>query len=166
MNAGDLHAINKSSGMVLVISLVFLLVLSILSLSAMQTANVQEKMAANIRDHQLAFQAAEAALRTGENHLNTLTEAQFDGNNGLYDVTYTGGVNWHSDSTTWQQRSKLVNTARAARYFIEKLPADIQESETLTAGEPIPEVQLYRVTTQGFGSSDVSQVALQSIYRK
>ncbi len=166
MNVAIGHISNKSSGMVLIISLIFLLLLCILSLSAMQSANIQEKMAGNIRDHQLAFQAAEAALRSGEGFLLTASVTQFDGSNGLYDSTISGNVNWMSNTTTWQQRPSLAYTARAAQYFIEKLPADVQEPETLVAGEPVPDVQLYRVTAQGFGSTNISQVVLQSIYRK
>lgn len=53
-------------GMALLVSLVFLLVLSLIGLSSLQNATLQEKMAASLVRHNRAFQAAEAALRLGE----------------------------------------------------------------------------------------------------
>ena len=53
-------------GMVLVISLVFLLVLTLLGLAAMQNTSLEEQMAGNLRAENVAFHAAEAALRAGE----------------------------------------------------------------------------------------------------
>ena len=53
-------------GMVLVVSLVFLLVLTILGLAAIQNTSLEERMAGNLRSENVALQAAEAALRGGE----------------------------------------------------------------------------------------------------
>ncbi|MCO7570806.1 PilX N-terminal domain-containing pilus assembly protein [Pseudomonas chlororaphis] len=53
-------------GMALLVSLVFLLVLSLIGLSSLQNATLQEKMAASLDRHNRSFQAAEAALRLGE----------------------------------------------------------------------------------------------------
>lgn len=59
------------SGAVLVVSLVLLLILTILGLSAMIVSSSEEKMAGAFRDQQLAFQAAEAALREAEAYVQT-----------------------------------------------------------------------------------------------
>ena len=53
-------------GMALLVSLVFLLLLTLIGLSSLQNATLQEKMAASLALHNRAFQAAEAALRVGE----------------------------------------------------------------------------------------------------
>jgi type IV pilus assembly protein PilX len=53
-------------GFVLLTAVIFLLVLTILSLSSMSTTILEEKMTGSYRDRQLAFEAAEAALRDGE----------------------------------------------------------------------------------------------------
>ncbi|WP_097462271.1 pilus assembly PilX family protein [Mangrovitalea sediminis] len=53
-------------GSVLLISLVFLLLLTIVGVTAMNISTLQEHMAGNYRDQDLAFQAAEAALLEGE----------------------------------------------------------------------------------------------------
>ncbi|MEN8166315.1 MAG: PilX N-terminal domain-containing pilus assembly protein [Pseudomonadota bacterium] len=56
----------------LVTSLILLLVMTLLGLSAMQTSLMEETMAGNVRDHNLAFQAAEAALRDADAWLYSL----------------------------------------------------------------------------------------------
>lgn len=57
---------NAQNGVVLVTGLIFLVVLTILGITAMQMSTFEEKMAGNSRDGNLAFQAAEAALRDAE----------------------------------------------------------------------------------------------------
>ncbi|MBN3562481.1 pilus assembly PilX family protein [Aliamphritea spongicola] len=56
----------REQGVVLIIALIFLLMLSLIGVSAMQGTTIQEKMAGNLRDQISAFNAAEAALREGE----------------------------------------------------------------------------------------------------
>lgn len=56
----------QQSGAVLVISLIMLLLLNIIGVTALQTTTLEEKMAGNMRDRIIAFQAAEAALRDAE----------------------------------------------------------------------------------------------------
>ncbi|MDB6050990.1 MAG: pilus assembly protein PilX [Pseudomonas sp.] len=53
-------------GMVLLVSLVLLLLISMIGISSMQNATLQEKMAGSIKLRNQSFQAAEAALRIGE----------------------------------------------------------------------------------------------------
>lgn len=56
-------------GSALIIALVFLLIMTLIGVSAMQGTTQQEGMAGNARQRNLAFQAAEAALRSGEQSL-------------------------------------------------------------------------------------------------
>ncbi len=51
---------NRQSGVVLLVSLMLLLMLTILALTATNRSTLQERMAANSQDSNLAFQAAEA----------------------------------------------------------------------------------------------------------
>ncbi|MBV7526634.1 hypothetical protein D3C76_581400 [compost metagenome] len=53
-------------GMALLVSLVFLLLLTLIGLSSMQSATLQEKMAGSVALRNQSFQRAEAALRVGE----------------------------------------------------------------------------------------------------
>lgn len=62
-------------GMALLVSLVFLLLLTLIGISSMQSANLQEKMASSVTLRNQSFQAAEAALRVGENAVQLSTYA-------------------------------------------------------------------------------------------
>ncbi|MCF5678971.1 pilus assembly PilX family protein, partial [Pseudomonas syringae] len=59
----------KQRGMVLLVSLVFLLLLTLLGISSMQNATLQEKMAGSVMVRNQSFQMAEAALRLGESEI-------------------------------------------------------------------------------------------------
>ncbi|WP_044423907.1 pilus assembly PilX family protein [Pseudomonas savastanoi] len=59
----------RQGGMVLLVSLVFLLLLTLLGISSMQNATLQEKMAGSVTLRNQSFQTAEAALRLGESSI-------------------------------------------------------------------------------------------------
>ncbi|MGB1579957.1 MAG: pilus assembly PilX family protein [Nevskiales bacterium] len=59
-------SITHENGAALVVSLLFLLVLTIIGIASVSTTTLQERMANNTREQNLAFQAAESALRDGE----------------------------------------------------------------------------------------------------
>src|SRR3546814_12468600 len=81
---------HMQNGSALIISLVFLLILTMIGIASIQDSTLQERMAGNERDKNLAFQAAEAALRVGEDHLRH-TGALFSaaGTSGLISPDYT-----------------------------------------------------------------------------
>ncbi len=56
----------KQQGAVLIVSLIFLSILTILGISSVRGSILQERMSFNSREQNLALQAAEAALRDGE----------------------------------------------------------------------------------------------------
>lgn len=56
-------------GAALFVSLILLLVISLVGVSALETGSLEIKMAANYSDRQEAFQAAETALRVGEDFI-------------------------------------------------------------------------------------------------
>jgi type IV pilus assembly protein PilX len=61
----------RQSGVVLVISLIMLLALTLIGVTSSNVTGLEEKMAANNKDVNLALQAAEAALREAEDSLTT-----------------------------------------------------------------------------------------------
>jgi type IV pilus assembly protein PilX len=56
----------RERGTVLIVTLMFLIVLTLLGLSTMRGTTLEERMAGNSRDYNTALQAAEAALRDAE----------------------------------------------------------------------------------------------------
>jgi type IV pilus assembly protein PilX len=61
--------LKPQSGVVLLVSMIMLLLLTIIGITGMQTTGLEEKMAGNMRDHNVAFQAAETALRDAEHDI-------------------------------------------------------------------------------------------------
>lgn len=65
----------RQTGMVLLISLVFLLVLSQVGLSSIQAAVSQQKVASSLWHRNQSFQAAESGLRLGESAVQKVGQA-------------------------------------------------------------------------------------------
>ena len=61
----------QQAGVVLPVILILLVILGVLATSGMDDTAMQERMAGNLRDREIAFQAAESALRAGETWLGT-----------------------------------------------------------------------------------------------
>jgi type IV pilus assembly protein PilX len=59
----------RQEGVSLVVSMIFILILAFLGLAAMRNSTLQERMANNMRDRNIALQAAELALRDAERDL-------------------------------------------------------------------------------------------------
>jgi type IV pilus assembly protein PilX len=76
-------------GAALITSLIILLVLTMLGVSAMNSSSLQELMAGNMRDQNLSFQAAEAALRDAERVIGGFVVEKTASSTGtLYNGTY------------------------------------------------------------------------------
>lgn len=71
--AGQNRSAKRQSGAALIMSLVILLVLTILAITAMRTASLEERMAGNIQEATNAFQAAESGLNKGLNTSGSLS---------------------------------------------------------------------------------------------
>lgn len=57
---------HKQRGIVLLVAMIMLVIMSILGISGIRGIALEERMSSNAYDNSLAFQAAEAALRAGE----------------------------------------------------------------------------------------------------
>lgn len=166
----------KQEGTVLIVSLVLLLVLTILGISGMQTSGLQERMAGNMHDASLAFQAAEAALREGERFVGSATLPEFNDSNGLYVYAPTESDKnssipvWRRGNWSWddarEYQGTLQNLSAAPRYVIEELPRVLRPGASAAADEPLPDQAVYRITARARGGSDASEVILQSTYMR
>jgi type IV pilus assembly protein PilX len=177
MNCKSAVRVNRETGAVLVTAMLLLLVMTIIGVSATSTTVMQEKMSSNTRQSKIAFQAAEVALRSGEdlfasgfgagstaltrNNLGTL----FNGTDpGLYSrlTTTEIGVDLVSfdvyDPSLWNGANSiqgqailasLSNAPPAPRFIIEYVGriGDLPTSYT------IPDARKYafRITAIGWG---------------
>lgn len=69
----------RQSGFVLVVAVIFMTVLTLLSIVALRVSLLEERMTGNVRDRTIALEAAEAALRGAESYLNQAVLPNFDG---------------------------------------------------------------------------------------
>lgn len=83
---GTLYQTERQKGNVLLLSLVLLGVVSLLGLSSMRGALVEESISISIQDQHLAVESAESALRAGE---RTLTTSSVFDQIGFYDSFQT-----------------------------------------------------------------------------
>ena len=56
----------RQRGALLIVALVMVLLIAIVGMAAIRGTGLQEAMSGNMRDRNIAFQAAESALRSGE----------------------------------------------------------------------------------------------------
>lgn len=163
---GTLH---RQTGSALIIALVFLLLMTVIGVAASRTTTIQERMAGNVRDRNIAFQSAEAALRAGEAELQAATLPQFTGANGLLLQQPLGGRAAFWNSYNWAEGSRtgpaIDGAAAAPRYVIEEMAPIPGSGDSIRFG-PLPDVGVYRVTARSVGGNDDAVVILQTTYRR
>jgi type IV pilus assembly protein PilX len=170
----------KQKGAVLITGLIFLVVLTMLVLAIMRSATLEERMAGNSRNRQLALQAAEAILRDAEDSLFATTAsftAAFDPTifnstctNGYCDAPAANSYRWKTASTWGNTTSRTFVTPASGSAFslagVPSQPRYIVELLGFEGGQVqkiCPKV-LFRITARGVGN-DSSIVYLQNTYR-
>lgn len=168
---------NQQRGVVLIVGLVMMLLLTIIGLAAVRGSGMQELMAGNVRDRNLAFQAAEAGLRMAESQAAFCTV--FNGTNGCFeDLNTTAPVQlWVDNNWNTQARTAAIalDVAQSPRYVIERIQqaAPVAGSSggcieldptNCSAASPTTQT-FFRVTSLGYGGTVESQVMLQTTIR-
>ncbi|MGH8283502.1 MAG: pilus assembly PilX family protein [Gammaproteobacteria bacterium] len=182
----NLSFANRQQGFVLIVALVLLLILTIIGVAASQRTTLEQKMAGNAQNHDMAFQAAEAALRAGESGIEQGTFVNFAGDSGglfLFDpsitpqwLTTSGTVDssFLADPANMQSYTITGNSITNPPVFAQPLfmieqmppvPAPGQSLGLQEYGSGVPQVQVYRITALGWGGDANGQVVLQSVYR-
>lgn len=172
----DLHC-NKHAqrGTALVMTLVFLVLLTMLGITAINTSTLEEKMAGNSKDQNLAFQAAETALIAAETWVESTTAATqltVNNANGIYDPAASAGTEVWDTVNLWSSSNvvtypgvpgtpasgTLGDVTIRPKYIIEKLATEA----LLPSGTKIT----VRITARGTGASDNTVSMVQSTYSK
>jgi type IV pilus assembly protein PilX len=135
----------RNRGVALFISLVLLLVLTIIGISAVQTTSLETRMARNEYDTLLAFQAAESALRDAEAFLETVvTTALFTDtavDPGLWTVADVGDPNRWDEANVWTGANSIEApvggvVAEEPRYIIEHVASVVREENAYQLSDP------------------------------
>jgi type IV pilus assembly protein PilX len=191
MNTKQIHsfAVAPQNGVALVMALIFLLLLTMLGITALSTTSLEEKMAANTKERNTAFQAAESALIVGEAWvIAQINKPIFPDNaNGLYlpnsCTSNTAKSVWDCPDLNWSSTSDLVvypstptgtvsggltKVGTQPKYIIE----DLGEMPETGGSVVVPTTYkgkgntVLRITARGTGSADAAQVMVQSVYSR
>jgi len=161
---------NRQKGSVLLVSLIMLLLLTLIAVGGMQGTILQERMTGNLRDRDLAFQAAEAALREAEELVRDDPDSgdYAENDDGFYEVNDDNRPEWFSRSDIENGNGFITyggnfpGVAAQPRYFIERLGI---EEAPLDASDPVPLPSYFRITALGTGGADNTQVVLATVYK-
>lgn len=183
----------RQEGAILVIALLFLVLLTIIGVSSISGVTLEEKMASNLREQNVAFQAAESALRDAEIDLeggiggtgnrDPMTVAA----NFASDCTtaFTNGVcrqpaappgTWQTEIVTvsswnWTDTNKTVAygrfTGAAALTGVFRQPRYVIEYlQEKDDSSTTPITRYFRISARGWGADQNSSVTLQTVYRQ
>jgi type IV pilus assembly protein PilX len=170
----------KQEGAALIVSLVLLTLVALLGVAGVQTIGLEEKMAGHSFDRNLAFQAAEAALREAEQYVETnkptasYTDADGTCPGASAINNCTDGLcpppdkdckpRWqYSNFNGWKNATvSLPALAGTPQYFIEYLGNTFPCRDY---GEIYPDCKRYRITARSNPGAGRASVMLQSVYR-
>ena len=178
----------RVKGSILLVSLVLLLVMTVAGLTGVKMATLDEKVSGNYQDQQMAFYAAEAALKEAEQFIanNRFTLANFtascaDGfcfsgsdsddvgscDPGMAQPWQTGAL-WSTDDQHRTTSVSISGISAQAKYIIEFRCYIAKEPSG-----PLPDpanrrdwAEFFRITALASGGSGDSRVMLQSSYAK
>ena len=184
------HAAGRQRGVTLVIALIFMVALTLLGVGMVRSTTSEERMSSNSRDYDLAFAAAEAALRDAEIRINgsspssTTPLAYTDFPTTLN--TCANGLCVFDDTNTtpiWSNTTYTFESTYAATYgYLTSVPAlDMQGFTSTAAPQPKYFIELakrpsygssnpkdtlfYRISAKGYGARGNTQVLLQEAVR-
>ncbi len=179
---GPTHmTLRTQQGVALIMALVFLVLLTILGLTALNTTSLEEKMAGNVKDKNAAFQAAEAGISGAESWLyNKIDRPQPNSSAGvyLYDSTAASApwetVNWSSTSNLVVYPNNPDQTVSGGLTKVNTQPKYIVEdmgdytfsgdSLNIPASYKGKGKTILRITAQGTGGTDAAVAMIQVTY--
>lgn len=172
----------RQRGAVLIFCLVFLLVLTLMGVSSMESTILEERMAGNMQDHGAAFEAAESALTEAEQWLALQVlwpTSSANGSTGVWaresmDPDTGNSIPWWDEAARntnawWQANARVApgspDLAATPRFIIEEYRvATSGESVALGTGIQDRTRVFHRITARGVGRNGSSVVQLQSTY--
>jgi type IV pilus assembly protein PilX len=172
---------DRQRGAILVISMLILLVMTIIGVTGSRTTVLEERMAGNMRDKELSFQSAEAALRAGEQWVapqamapNPVASCSTAPCN-LWEYNVSAITDIEDKTLSWWQTNgieygtsgskEISGAAHDPRYLLEEY-YESPTSLVLGKGKTKSVRKVYRVTAVGVGGTETTQTVLQSMYAK
>jgi type IV pilus assembly protein PilX len=177
--SGYVVARNRQRGAVLIVSLLLLLVLTVLAIGASQTTRLEERMAGNTRDLDMAFQASEAGLRAAEQYiaatpslptcLDPSSASCYVLDQGHFATTDLA----RQTEAWWRTNAKPFGTpsTQEVQGVTEEPRFVIEEFQTVTfslvVGHGVPPGKTYyKSTAWSPGATDTSHSVVESVYSR
>lgn len=166
----------RQDGAILVTSLLLLLILTVLGIAMMKMTNMQERMAGNTRDLNLALQGAEAGLRDAETRIRALTTLpNFVGaapclycQRGVLpvDIDNPTSFNWTGNGTEFgvAGAQEITQLDEDPRFTIEEnvyVPDGFNEGQ-----EPPTGRDFFTVTARSTGATGLANTVLQTTFAR
>jgi len=169
----------RQTGASLIVSLMLLVVLTLLGLSGMQSTIMQERMSSNVRDKGLAFQAAESAVRGGEDWVKNQTISKLvpqDGSSCSAPCNLVGlgdYLNMTTRNFSWWETTGRAYTdmptgavASAPRFIVEEHSIQRDSLADATDNNSPPVRTLYRLTAVGVGGTVTAESMIETLYAR
>ena len=159
----------------LFVTVVLVLVVMLLGVTAAVLSNTQFKLAGNLQFENVAFNLAEGALAPAESWLSTGTNGKDAGfttyttGSSLYPIGYLATNNLDPLTMTWSDSNTLaVGSNDSQRYLVEKFGADNQPLGTGmdAGGRPLvgcQKVDVFRISARGASAKGTTKFA-QTVY--
>lgn len=172
----------RQQGAALITGLIFMVVLTLMAVTAARMAGLEERMSGNMRDRSLAVQAAELALRDAEQDIRS--SGRVSGITNFVSACTNGlcynGIQGNSNGTDWNitpawstvnmtaapdsvaygdntGAANILGLSAQPRYIIEGIKKTPPGS-----GQP---VYYYRITVRALGANPTTVVWLQEVFR-
>jgi type IV pilus assembly protein PilX len=164
---------SRQRGAILATSLLLLIILTVLGVAMMRMTTMQERMAGNTRDLNLALQAAEAALRDGEDRVSPARLAAKPRPTGypgcqFCDLTTVPVDATQYDWTTAQEygtagTKDFPGLSADPRYLIVEL-GYVPDSQLTGQNDTLSGRDFYQITARSTGASGQANTVLQTTY--
>jgi type IV pilus assembly protein PilX len=175
IHSGFLRHASHQRGAILVTSMLLLLVLTIIGVTVMQMSRMQERMAGNTRDVNLAFQAAEGALRGAEAYIRGQVIRPVECSTSpcnVWSEDALAGTVANLDATWWTTNGKTFGQATMAGLdepptsAVEALGFVRTDGGVVMGQDPPDGRDFYQVTSRSTGGSGLAEVVLQTTYTR
>lgn len=181
---GQLNSIGRKrnqQGFSLIMALGFMVFLTLIVISMVNVSSSDEKIARNSRDKDLAFAAAEAALRDAEMYITgsyqypyrpIFTAQVFNSscNNALCDFRFfplnLAAMDFFDTTSIYNAKSNPLSTITGSPtiFGVANQPRYLVEIVIATNDFTDPNPYIYRITAQGEGKSPDTRVTLQELF--
>lgn len=170
-------AISRQGGAALITGLIFIVVLTIIGITAARMASLEERMAGNMRDRALAMQAAELALRDAERDILTSARAISGVTGFTIDCGASTAINaddglcYKAPTPVWSNVSMTAApsvaygtfTGAAAIPLVSLQPRYVIEGFLKNVGGS---AYYYRITARAQGANPNTVVLLQEVFKQ